>query len=94
MVELTLGEIVGGHIKSIQRGTKNLSGVSSGTTTITEVDLDKSFVSSSCRPQSGSSSGSPQHIATAYLSDSTTMTFNRGASTNSTTIAWEVIEYE
>ncbi len=94
MTDFSLKDIATGHIKSIQRGGKSLSGVSSGTTPITEVDLNKSFVISSSRPLGGASSPSIRHVAAVRLLNSTTLQFLRGTTTNSTTIQWEVVEHE
>ncbi len=91
MTASLLSQVIGGHIKNIQRGLKTLSsGNSSGTTTIAEVDLDKSFVSASVYTTRSSVQGLPM----SWLSDSTTISFGRGLSLDSSTIFWEVIEYD
>lgn len=88
-------------IKSIQRGVY-ASGT--GDVTISAVDLDKSFVSSTCAngstgsPNDGGNSNNISISTAVRLKDSTTLSFligNLGSNgtVNNPTVYWEVIEY-
>ena len=74
-------------IKSIQRGVYGLY-ATSATTTISTVDVDKSFVSSSTSSASGA-----DEDAYVQLSDATTLTFVRNSNSGTSDISWEVIEF-
>jgi hypothetical protein len=82
-------------IKSIQRG---VTVTSTNSVTISEVDLSKTFVSSSFK--SGNQTGSAASVsAAASLLNSTTLQIHIGSSggnsgiTNYPTSYWEVVEY-
>lgn len=89
----------GGGIASLQRGTTNLgttAGVATVDVTISAVDTAKSVVLVSSRTNwNTGSSGELAIGATAYLLNSTTLRVQRNGSTvvNTTTVAWQVVEY-
>ena len=70
-------------IKSIQRGITTLSSVSKISTSISKVNMDKSFISSG-----GESSGTR-----VELGGPTTINFTRTSSSGTAYISWEVIEF-
>ena len=83
-------------IKSIQRGVTLSSSTASATVTITSVDTAKSFVSflGISHEQTGATSDSLGQLhATIALTDATTLTIIRLASSLGTYLSWEVIEY-
>ena len=83
---------IGGIIKSIQRGTISISGATSNTATISSVDTTKSVLRHLGQSTS-SSSYTDRALARIYLTNGTTITADRGSSTNSTTVSYEVVEY-
>lgn len=85
-------EYIPGFLKSIQRGTIALTGVSSNTATITSVDTSKSvliFLGMLTAELS-----SPQRITTRLtLTDATTVTASRAVGTGNNTISYQVVEH-
>lgn len=83
----------GNFIKSIQRGeTSNNSGVASFTATISPVDITKSVIM--CSTESGSSTANNGMLVRASFTNSTTITFNKGAAVpGNPTVQWQVIEF-
>ena len=79
----------GSGIKLVQRGTKTVASTSD-TVTVTEVNMDKSFLTSSWSASSGSLS---YFVPTVVLTNSTTLTFTVGAAVQDAIISWEVVEY-
>lgn len=84
--------VLGGRgIKSVQRGVFTLNFSSTGTATITAVDLTKSFVTSSTNV---SVNATDRGLVTTRLSNSTTVSFYRRDGGDIADIAWEVVEFE
>ena len=87
----TLTGLIGGSIKTVQRGSVSLSDYTTRTVTISSVDTSKSFVVFS---MSGLVADQTAWIR-GYLNSSTELVFTRySSSSNSCTVAWEVVEYE
>ena len=91
MAAKTLSSIVGGVLKSVQRGQKLITGTNlTANATITAVDLSKAFVIFTWKQ----TSTTVQQIS-GVLSSTTNILFARATSTSTTiTIEWEVVEYE
>jgi hypothetical protein len=93
MADKFLGSLVGGGIKSIQRGI-SAGGVTS--VTISEVNIEKTYVNlltTVAAGIAGSSGGLSFYGIVLSLSNSTTLLISRTG--NSTIpVSWEVIEYE
>lgn len=85
-------QIPGLRIKSIQRGTINLTNtVATGTATITAVDTSKSIVNQTGSQGGNGGSGS---WGTLTLTNGTTVTLDRtGTASNVTNVCFEVIEF-
>lgn len=91
MATKTLSQLIGGIVKSTQRGLAVIgSGSSTQNVTITSVDLDKSFLSYGGSNASADARG----LVTMRLTSSTNILVVKGTSGGLTTAAWEVIEYE
>lgn len=78
-------------IKSIQRGSTNLTmsgGGKTGSATITAVNVDKTVVDCSVGDYPGTS-------GSIYLTNSTTLSFSVGSDSSSGVVAvkWQVVEY-
>lgn len=88
--------LLGGGIKSVQRGKYTMSNASSGTEniTISPVDASKSIVLISYRVIGGGTN----NVRYVYgrILDSTTLSLvrNTGSSTVSVQVSWQVIEYD
>lgn len=87
-----LSQFAGGAIKSLQRGTISLgAAAASATATVTTVDTTKSLltmlgVNTICTDVASG-------VAEITLTNATTITANRGATTNLTTVRWQLVEY-
>ncbi len=81
----------GSDIKDVQRGTKTIANPDvSGTVTITAVVMAKSFLTVSWL----AATDNLHYYATrVVLTNATTLTFTKGASVETATISWEVVEY-
>lgn len=91
MTEKTLSQVVGGVIKSVQRGQETIGGGTlSVNVTITAVDLDKSFLTLTQWTTDLNTDG----LASGNLTTSTNLTITKGASGSLAAVFWEVIEYE
>lgn len=95
---ISVVEFASGVMKSMQRGTISLgSGQTSNTATISSVGTSKSFVNYCDFNNNGASGGSEdfsQIFPTLALTNSTTVTAARGATSTSTTVAsYEVPEF-
>ena len=80
-----------GVLKAVQSGTATIAaGASSGTATITAVTLANTIVDAAYR--GSATSYSDQELITTVLTNTTTITFTRGASTGAPdmTIIWYV----
>lgn len=92
-VGFTVVEYDSSIINSIQAGTITLSGATSGTDTITSVDLSKSFV-----VFGGNEATSTSEVGRAFvrltLTNATTVTANKGQSNGSATVNYVVIEFK
>lgn len=80
----------GVRIKSIQRGTLVLAGVTTNTATITAVDPTNTMLRFLGQTQGGGNSGCSARIA---LTNGTTITGTRADATSTTTVSFEVIEF-
>ena len=87
---ILLSEFSGGGIKLVQRGTTAISGAGANET-VTAVDMNKSFLTSSYT--TGAVSGDVGAAATAKLTSSTNIAFSRSSSSNTTTVSWELVEF-
>jgi len=86
-----------GHlIASIQRGTITLSGVDEATATITAVDPNRSVVMNLGNESLAANSGQRPERAftTVALTDATTVTAERGATSGTIILSYVVIQYE
>lgn len=90
-IPVTVPSVPPSGIKSVQRGVFTLNNISSDTETITEVDLTKSFVTSSTNINQNSVD---RGLVTTRLSNSTTVSFFRRDGIDIADIAWEVVEFE
>ena len=94
-VTATLGfelrEWMPGIIKRVQRGTIVLTGVSTNTATITEVDTAKSILRMNGNLANANAPDRSQVRLT--LTNGTTITATRSSSTNDTTVAYEITEF-
>ncbi len=89
---LVAAEPIGMTIKSIQRGTIALAGAATtGTATITAVDTTKTELRFLGQSAGG---GGDQHTAWITLTNSTTITATRVTASGTTTVSWELTEYE
>ena len=95
-------QVATGNIKSIQRGTVTAANGSTGTVVISDVNMDSSVLSFSCRNgYAVSFGGYAGHatMASIFLSavDSLTwkggVAFNSGAGYSDSLIEWELVEY-
>ena len=82
-----------GNIKSIQRGSYALSSTS-GTVSITAVNLSQAIVKISYYPGAGQTGNANAANITATLTSTTQVTFNKVVGTGSVEIDWEVIEFD
>lgn len=87
-------------IKSIQRGVTSCTDLSVTNVTISSVDLNKSFISSSCTSGRVKASGAPtaaiSYTAAPTLTSATNLQLPASAINDQGTLAivnWEVIEY-
>ena len=88
----TLTQLAGGGIKSVQRGTITLPGVSSNTATITSVDTNKSMLNFLGVTESTSLTTNNALVRIA-LTNATTVTATRSTSTGTSIVSYEVIEF-
>lgn len=90
MAAKTLSSIIGGTIKTVQRGTASMTTTTlTDDVTITAVDLAKSFLVFSWRQTS-----TTVQMISGVLDSTTNINFSRATNTSMTiTIEWEVIEY-
>lgn len=87
-----LTQFAGGAIKSLQRGTLALAGGSvNATTTVTSVDTTKSILTLLGSVTLCTDFASVN--ADITLTNATTITATRGASTSATTLRWQLVEY-
>ena len=82
----------GGGIKSVQRGIATIGSTGTLNTTITAVDTSKSFVTHSQYTRI-SAADLDQALASAQLTSSTNIQFIKWDATNTTYVAWEVVEF-
>ena len=80
-------------IKSVQRGTMNLNAVSSNTATITAVNTANSVVRWLGTSTASTDTRYAISAGALTLTNATTVTFQRGGSTDSMFISYEVTEY-
>ena len=80
-----------GLIKSIQRGSMTLVGTGSNTATINAVDPNNAILRHA--GSSISSGGSGDGFSRVVLTNGTTVTANRGTTTGTLTVMFEVIEF-
>ena len=81
-----------GAIKSIQRGTITLSGVTSNTATITAVDMDSTEIDYTFFRSDGTTQ--QQGYARLELTNATTITAYKDSATNTVVVPYEVVEYD
>lgn len=88
----TLTQFTGGGIKSVQRGSITITGTTVGSATIASVDINKSMVNFLGFTDS---SGSTDNRGVAYivLSSPTAVVATRATISGSTTVSYEVIEF-
>ena len=92
MAEKSLSQLIGGVVKSLQRGVVTISG--GGTTanvTITAVVLAKSFISYG---GGNVSVDDVRGLMNLRLSTTTNILGSKGAAVGLSVATWEVIEYE
>jgi len=93
MADETLSSLVGGGIKSVQRGATSFSASdATKAVTISTVDPGKSFVTSSINRPDDGSAGHPGFPG-VWLGDSVTLNIT-GDVNSPVTAFWEVVEYE
>lgn len=80
-----------GQIKSIQRGTIAISSGTSNTATVTSVDTSKSILMH--LGQYSTQTGIDNVLTALALTNATTITATRGASTGTTTVGYQLVEY-
>lgn len=86
-----LSQFAGGSsIKSIQRGVITLSSVTSATATITAVVTAKTALR---HLGATSDVGEAYSLARINLTNTTTITATRGNATGTSTVSWELTEY-
>jgi phosphosulfolactate phosphohydrolase-like enzyme len=85
-------QVGGGSVKTVQRGVLNMAALSTATQTIAAVNTLKSTVSIVGASWNGGSSLTDITIR-GYLTNSTTLTFDRGSATNGCNVSWEVVEF-
>lgn len=90
-----LSSLIGGAIKSVQRGTITVAGGStSNTATVTAVDTSKSELRMLGFSGSSTSSGGAEEWAVRIaLTNGTTVTATRAANTQSVTVSFELTEF-
>lgn len=77
---------------SVQRNVTTINaGAASATATISSVDTTKSFLVMSRRGAGASNGIEAEYQVRGELTNTTTLTFTRGTTTNSVDIAWEVV---
>ena len=93
-LKATVVEFKSGIIKSKQTGTTVLNNVTSNTSTVTSVDTSKSLLNWCAFSYSGTSSDFRSAMASAVLTNATTITAAKNtAGTNTSTPAWELVEF-
>lgn len=95
----TLSSLIGGRIKSIQRGSFSFGRNGTGTVTITSVDLNKSYlILSIANGHAGDGNDTVNSLmVSAYLSAATTISWASNATYSGSTVAngtcyWQVVE--
>lgn len=91
MATKNLSQLIGGVIKSVQRGQETMGGgTGSVNVTITAVDLSKTFMTLSQWTVDPNTDG----LSSGHLSTSTNLIITKGATGSLSFVAWEIIEYE
>lgn len=78
-----------GSLKSIQRGVISMVGAYSGTATITAVDTSKTEL----RLLGVSNTTALADLARVVLTNATTITANRGSTSGTSEVSWELTEF-
>lgn len=80
-------------IKSVQRGTISLSGVTSNTATITAVDPNNTMLVMNGFTSDETASNYPRVFPLLQLTNATTVTASKQDATSTTVVSFEVIEF-
>lgn len=86
-------EFISGVITSLQRGTITLTGATSNTATISAVTTANSLVNSLHFTATQTTANIPNVASRVSLTNTTTVTVNKNAGTNNTTLSYEVADF-